>query len=98
MNIEQAIKCIPGWQTLHVWFSSYWCANFVKLFSSQKSNFLIFRGLTGLIKTKKTKYRSKLPNIVTGLLFKQFQEVLNIFLLFAETFAFASAMSQKPQG
>ena len=47
-----------------------------------KIEFHIFPVLKGLNKTKKIKNHSKPPRLVSQSLFKQFQQISNIFLVF----------------
>ena len=53
----------------------------------QKSSFSIFLVLKGLNKVKKFRNHSKPPKLVSKSLFKKFQQIPNIVLLFYWTFS-----------
>ena len=48
-SIREAFYSYPGWETLHLWFSSYWYIKFAGLLESQKSSSSIFPVLKRLI-------------------------------------------------
>ena len=54
--------------SLHLWFSSYWCLKSVELFESRKTSFSIFPAIKGLSKIKKIKHHSKHHKLVWILL------------------------------